>query len=367
MGKSASDGIGTRSFSDGIGTRSTETLPTSSMYVMLSWTNPTGSVEPTGYQVKRWITDNHPTFFDCDLSSTTSSCYSAEQYRDSQLTAGVTFNYTVRLVKRAEGVDPRWSPWSDTVSIAIPTGLTADSYPATPAGLTAAEVLHETNDPKISVSWDAVSGSGITYKIYRSDLKSATTTVDIIATTTATTYDDEDISPYRSYQYRVQAVNSLNLSSPLSRMSLVNTSGLQYGVPDRPTALSATTTSISATTTVELGTATSSDTMITLSWTLGESGATSTSYRIYASVVTEEEYRAYERPEDTVIVVLPGRITASTSTTFAVRSGSLYVFGVKSCNAAGCSSLSRGYGVNLIGELAADPDAPGQPTAPGTS
>ena len=156
-----------------IGTRDPGILATSSMYVMLSWTNPTGGVEPTGYQIKRWITDSHPTFFDCDDigSSTTSSCYSAEEYRDSQLTAGVTFNYAVRLVKRAWGEDPRWSPWSDTVSIAIPEGLTADSYPAAPEGLTAVEVLHETDPAKVSVSWDPVTSTGTTtYSIYRTDL-----------------------------------------------------------------------------------------------------------------------------------------------------------------------------------------------------
>ena len=365
--KSFSNGVGSKGFSDGIGTRNTDTLATTSMYVMLSWTNPTIGVTPTGYQVKRWITDNHPTFFDCDLSGTTSSCYSAEEYRDSQLTAGVTFNYAVRLVKRAEGVDPRWSLWSETVTIEIPTGLTADSYPTAPANLTAVEVLHETNDPKVAVSWDAVTSTGTTtYSIYRTDLKSATPTAAVIATTTATTYDDEDISAYRSYQYRVQAVNSLTLSSPLSRLRIVNTSGLQYGVPDRPTALSATSTSISATTTVQLGSATSSDTLITLSWTPATTGTTTTNYLIAAGVVTEEMYRAFERLEDATVTVRGVRLTASTSATFMVGSGSVYVFAVKACNASGCSSLTRGRGVNLLGELGADPNAPGQPTTPGT-
>ncbi len=363
--KGFSEGIGTRGFSNGIGTRETETLATTSMYVMLSWSNPTGGVEPTGYQVKRWITDSHPTFFDCNLSSTTSSCYSAEEYRDSQLTAGVTFNYRVRLVKRALGEDPRWSPWSDTVTIAIPSALTADSYPAAPEGLTAVEVLHETNDPKASLNWDAVSGATM-YKIFRTNLRSATPTAAVIATTTATSYDDEDISPYRSYQYRIQAVNSLGLSSPLSKLRIVNTSGLQYGVPDRPTALSATTTDIAATTTVDLGSATSSDTMIRLSWTPANTGTTTTSYLIVAGVVSEEQFRAIERLEDAVVTVRGWRRTTSTSTTAAVGSGSLYVFAVKACNDNGCSSLTRGYGVNLIGELEADPNAPGQPTTPGT-
>ncbi len=366
--KGFSDGVGTKSLWDGIGTRNTETLATTSMYVMLSWTNPTGGVQPTGYQVKRWITDSHPTFFDCDLSSTTSSCYSSEEYRDSQLTADVTFNYAVRLVKRADGEDPRWSLWSDTVTIEIPAGLTADSYPAAPEGLTAVEVLHETDPAKVSITWDPVTSTGTTtYTIYRTDLKSATPTVDTIATTTATSYDDEDIDPYRSYQYRIQAVNSLGLGSPLSKLRIVNTSGLQYGVPDRPTALSATTTDISATTTVDLGTATSSDTLITLSWTPAATGTTTTYSLIYAGVVTEEEYRAIERLEDAVITVRARRITSSTSTTFAVASGSLYAFGVKACNDNGCSSLSRGYTVNLIGELDADPNAPGQPIMPDTS
>ena len=367
IGGGNSEGIGTKGFFNGIGTRADNSLATTSMYVMLSWTNPSGGVAPTGYQVKRWVTDNHPTFFDCDISSTTSSCYSAEEYRDSQLTAGVTFNYEVRLVKRASGEDPRWSPWSGTVTIAIPAGLTADSYPEAPAGLTAAEVLHETDDPKITVSWDAVTSTDtITYTIIRADLKSATPTAESIATTTATTYDDTEIEAYRSYQYRIQATNSLDLSSPLSRLRIVNTSGLQYGVPDRPTDLSAATTTI-ATTTVHLGTATSSDTSITLSWTPATTGATSTYYLIYAGVVTEAMYRAYERPEDAVITVRVRRMTTSPSTTFNVGSGSFYAFGVKSCNDEGCSSLSQGHGVNLLGELGADLTAPGQPETPGTS
>ena len=337
---------------------------------MLSWTNPTGMdvVEPTGYQVKRWVTDSHPTFFDCDSYSTMTSCYSAEEYRDSQIRASVTFNYAVRLVKRADGEDPRWSPWSNTVTIEIPAGLTADQYPAAPAGLTAAEVLHETDDPKITVSWDAATSTDtITYTIIRADLKSATPTAEAIATTTATSYDDTAIEAYRSYQYRIRATNSLGLSSPLSRLRIVNTSGLRYGVPDRPTALSATTTDITATTTVDLGTATSSDTQITLSWTLASGGATSTYHIIYAGVVTEEMYRAYEHPEDAVITVRARRVSTSLSTTFMVGSGSLYAFGVKSCNDNGCSSLSQGHGVNLIGDLEADPNAPGRPTTPVTN
>ena len=370
IGGGNSEGIGTKGFFNGIGTRADNSLATTSMYVMLSWTNPTGMdvVEPTGYQVKRWVTDSHPTFFDCDLSSTTSSCYSAEEYRDSQLTFGVTFNYAVRLVKRASGVDPRWSPWSDTVTIAIPSsGLMLDSYPEAPAGLTAAEVLHATDDPKITVSWDAATSTGtITYTIIRADLKSATPTAEAIATTTATSYDDTEIVAYRSYQYRIRATNSQGLSSPLSRLRIVNTSGLVYGVPDRPTELSAATTTI-ATTTVHLGTATSSDTSITLSWTPATTGATSTYYLIYAGVVTEAMYRAYERPEDAVITVRVRRMSTSPSTTFMVGSGSFYAFGVKSCNDEGCSSLSQGHGVNLLGELGADLTAPGQPTTPGTN
>ncbi len=367
LGGGNSEGIGTRGFFNGIGTRADSTLAATSTYVMLSWTNATSGVAATGYQVKRWVTDNHPTFFDCDSYSTMTSCYSAEEYHDSQIRASVTFNYAVRLVKRADGEDPRWSPWSNTVTIEIPAGLTADQYPAAPAGLTAAEVLHATDDPKITVSWDAVTSNGTTtYTIIRADLKSATPTAEAIATTTATSYDDTVIEAYRSYQYRIRATNSLGLSSPLSRLRIVNTSGLQYGVPDRPTELSAATTTI-ATTTVNLGTATSSDTSITLSWTPATTGATTTSYWIYAGVVTEEMYRAYEHPEDAVITVRFRRSVTSTNTTFNVASGSLYAFGVKSCNDNGCSSLSQGHGVNLIGDLEADPNAPEQPTTPGTN
>ena len=345
---------------------STETLATSSMYVMLSWTNPTGGVTPTGYQVKRWVTgynNDHPTYFDCDLGTTTTSCYSATEYHDSRIRAGVTFSYAVRLVKRVEGEEPRWSPWSNTVSIQIPAELTADSYPAAPAALRAVEVLHETDNPKVVVSWNAVSGA-TTYTIYRTDLRSATPTAEVLATTTDTSYDDEDIRAYRAYKYRVQATNSLGLSGPLSQLWIANTSGLRYGVPDRPAAPSAATTT-AATTTVDLGTATSSDIMITLSWTPAMTGTTTTYYLIAAGVVTEEMYRAYEHPEDSVITVRTVRFTTSASTTFLVASGSLYAFGVKSCNANGCSSLSLGIIVNLIGELDADPNAPGQPTSPG--
>ena len=269
-------------------------------------------------------------------------------------------------MKRAEGENPRWSPWSDTVTIAIPTGLSVDSYPAAPEGLTAVEVLHETNPAKVSVSWEAVAGTGITYRIERTELRSATPTAETIATTTATSYDDTDIESYKSYQYRIQAYNSMNLGSPLSELRIVNTSGLQYGVPDRPTALSATTTDITATTTVDLGTATSSDTLITLSWTPAITGTTTTYYLIATGVITEEEYRAIERLEDATVTVRGWRTTTSASITAAVGSGSVYVFALKACNDTGCSSFTRGRAVNLLGELEADPNAPGQPTTPGT-
>ena len=370
----SSEAITTRGSSDAIGARNTPVLPTNQGYVALSWTNPTGGVTPTGYQVKRWImgyNEDHPTYFDCDSFSTSTPCRSAASYRDSRLRSSVTYSYAVRLVKRAEGDDPLWSLWSETVRITIP--VIVGSRPPAPTGLNAIEVLHETNDPKVLVTWTAVSGTS-TYTIVRTDLDAATSTpVEIATGLTVTTYDDTAIVAYRSYQYRVRAVNSVG-EGPLSQLEIVNTSGLRYGIPDRPTDISATTTAINATTTAINSTSTESsatstdpDTLITLSWTPATGGATSTSYFIYAGALSEEEYRSYEHPADLIVGVWPSRRVSTTTATYSVRSGRYYGFGVVACNLTGCSSLSEGVEINLIGDLEPDPGAPGQPTSPSTS
>ena len=338
------------------GNRSKSTASTTEGYVKLTWTNPTGGVTPTGYQVSRHITDYNngfKTYWPCDSYDSSGACRSATEYRDEELRGSVTYTYAVRLVKRADGEDPQWSPWSDKVTAAVPA-LT-NPYPAEPANVTLTEVLHENDDPKVTVSWDAVAGSA-SYSVYRSEwtyvgpfgsgeiIKGEYSVLGSSLSTTS--YDDTTIEPGSTYAYKVLATNQTG-SSPFSKITIIHTTGLIPRIPGIP----------------EL-TATFDDTdkAVLLSWTPPPQDDAYTSHTIFRGEKTEDEYRAPETPGNTFMIVRTWIATRSTSLTRPLDDGFYYLFLVRSCTSIGCTDYSNSVAVNRLPELGADEDAPGQPT-----
>ena len=335
--------------------------------VTLTWTNPTGGVTPTGYQVRR-ETQGYgglPAHVNCDEFDTTTPCHSLTQYTDGELRAGVTYSYSVRLVKRAGGEDPLWSLWSAAVEISVPA-THATSFPATPTGLTGYERIFDpdANPPPASkaeliLSWNAVTDA-TGYVVERWTVEEGshdhlpdTHQTFTVATTTAE-YFDSTIQPLTGYDYQVRATNSAG-SSPLSKSRTLRTSRLIYGIPRSATNMA--------------GTLNDDQTMVTLTWTAPTGDHAATRYLVWRGTLDEEEYRTYENPDNIAIWLtdLIG-ITESTSFETAVSSGTWYRFKVEACNRKGCSaSTDKAAVINLIGELGQDDNAPGTPTSPSSS
>ena len=314
--------------------------------VILTWTNPTGGVAQTGYQVSRYISgydNNIPAYFNCDSYDTSGACTTSSKYSDSELQSGVTYTYSVRLVKRADGATPLFSGWSNSVDVEIPSANTV-SYPAAPTGVSASEVLHASDDAKITISWTAVSDA-TSYSIYRNG-RSLTTGL------TKTSYDDTDIAAGRAYIYAVYAVNSHGTSPP-SSLFPVNTTELVYGLPGIIAGSDLTETYAEATTS------------LTLSWTAPD--GTPTKYMIYQGKYTEDQVRAWENPENmTFPVVAVNDNVTTTSWTTTLEDDHYYIFAIGACNTSGCSVPSQSFHKDLIGidSLEADSNAPDTPTSP---
>ena len=142
----------------------------------------------------------------------------------------MTDTYAVRLVKRADDAAHLFSAWSDEVSVTIPA--ITNSYPAVPTGVTVTEVLHETDPAKGTLSWTAVAGA-TSYTVLRA-LWVRGVTGDYTTLSSAfsgASYDDTTIEAGKTYVYRVKATNSVG-ASPVSRIAILNTSSLMYGIPD---------------------------------------------------------------------------------------------------------------------------------------
>lgn len=191
----------------------------------LSWNASTDNVGVNGYNVLRNGTV---------IATTTSASFA-----DIGLTPGTTYSYSVVAFDAANNL----SAATNAVDITTPF-----IPPSAPTNMAASSPSYK----QVDLSWTAAdpgSGTIIGYQISRNG--SSLTTVD----PTVTNYSDLAVNPDTAYSYSVVAVDSNQLSSPVSNIATVSTPAL---VP--PTAPS------------NIQAITPSTTQVDLSWTAADPG-----------------------------------------------------------------------------------------------
>jgi chitodextrinase len=212
----------------------------SSTQINLSWTVSTDNVGVTGYKVERCQGASCSNFGQIAATSTTT-------FNDTGLTGPTSYSYRVRATDAAGNLS---SPST------VGTATTLSGSPAAPSGSTASAV----SATQINLSWtnNAVNQTG--FKVERS---SDNVTFTQIATTSATTYPDVNLSPKTLYYYRVRATNASG-DSDYTNVTTATT------LPDTapPSAPSNLTASAA------------SSTQINLSWTASADNVGATGYQI---------------------------------------------------------------------------------------
>ena len=184
------------------------------------------------------------------------------------------------------------------------------TVPNAPTGVTVTNV-GTSSDPQIEISWNSVSNA-TSYKVYRSATASGTYSQIGSATSNTYLYDNNPLSGHN--YYKVKAVNSAGESSYSSYAHYNNTGGGST-VPNAPTGVTATNTTIGST----------AIPVIYISW---NSVANATSYKVYRSSSASGTY---------------SQIGSATSETYLYDnyplSGNNY-YKVKAVNSAGESTYS---------------------------
>jgi fibronectin type 3 domain-containing protein len=172
---------------------------TSSAHVLITWSPLSLTTNfVTGYRVFRATGSSAPTAI-ADVDQNTNS------YMDTTAVVGVTYAYSVKALGEASTLD---SDFSNT-----DTGWRASS--TTPTALAATDGASTQN---VTLTWTAVAGSGVSYKIFRADYISATSTpATQIASTTGTSFVDTTAAAGKLYVYGVKAVGASGAGdSPMS-------------------------------------------------------------------------------------------------------------------------------------------------------
>ncbi|MXZ20839.1 MAG: fibronectin type III domain-containing protein [Caldilineaceae bacterium SB0665_bin_25] len=156
--------------------------------------------------------------------------------KHSNLTPGTKYWYTVS----AEDNGGRSSPWSEYVNVTIPTPTntpTATPTP-TPTSSVPAPVLSVREDllTHNSLSWTGIGVSGVSYYSLQRNVPSENNEWVEIGTSVVTSYSDTQVTPGKTYRYRVSAMASVN--NPLGGWSNIVTRSLPTSTPE-PTATTA--------------------------------------------------------------------------------------------------------------------------------
>lgn len=173
--------------------------------------------------------------------------------------------------------------------------------PPTPTGFKASQ--GDFTD-RVRLSWQAASGAA-SYEVYRADAE--TGPYALLATVSATTYDDTQVEQGKVYWYKVRACSQAGcspLSSPVSGYAALST----LPAPQNVQASDGT----------EPG-------KVVITWS-AVTGATH--YLVYRATSEDGDYS------------LIATVTATSYEDMDVTEGTTYWYRVRACNAQGCSSLS---------------------------
>lgn len=180
----------------------------SSSQINLAWTAPSdnGGSAITGYQIER-STDSGSTWN--TIVSNTGSV--STTYSDSGLVSSTTYSYRVSAINSIGTSMPS--------NVASATTGTQMFPPQPPTNLSATA----TSSSQINLSWNAPGNDGgsqiIGYKIERSTIGGAWSTIVSNTGSTSTTYADNGLLPLMTYSYRVSAINGIGTSSPSNTAS----------------------------------------------------------------------------------------------------------------------------------------------------
>jgi len=165
--------------------------------VMLSWTVPSSNgLSITNYSIYRGTTPGGEILFVKGHTGGTS-------WVDTNITVGTTYYYMVSAVNAA-GEGPRSNERT----------ATPGNIPNVPSGLTASG-----GNTQVTLRWSAPMGGGnpAHYDIYRSE--SLTGTYTLIASPTATRYNDTGLTNGHKYWYKINAQNSFGVSENTTAIS----------------------------------------------------------------------------------------------------------------------------------------------------
>jgi fibronectin type 3 domain-containing protein len=159
-------------------------LPLSASSLQITWDAVPGAAQYKVYHSSTTATGTY------NLAATAS----ATNYTHSGLTVNTNYYYKISAVNNiGEGAQ------SEPLSAKI-------AAPATPTGLTVTPLSHAS----LQISWDAVPGAAL-YSVYRGG--------SILTSVTATSHIDTGLDPFRSYSYRIAAVNDIGTGTQATAVS----------------------------------------------------------------------------------------------------------------------------------------------------
>jgi len=240
------------------------------------------------------------------IASTTAG---TTNFTDTGLNASTTYTYTVSAMDPSNSISDQSTSTSVT-TLANSTSTSSSSLPSIPTGLAASS----TTASSVTLTWNASSESGsgsttptISYILYRDGNQ--------VATTSATTFTDSNLSASTTYSYTVAALDSNNNNSGQSAALSVTTMPSSGGT--------GTTTPSTLPAPINFMASSTSSSSITLTW---NDGTASTS----SSTVT-----GYD-------IIRNGQVVATTTaTTFTdtnLSAGTTYAYNVGAFDSSGSTS-----------------------------
>jgi fibronectin type 3 domain-containing protein len=158
----------------------------------LQWINITGVFDCVSYRVYRSTTSGFPADITTQIASITAQ---QNWYNDTGLTDGITYYYRVRALDEV----PNLGTPSDEAS-----KTPQDTTP--PTQVTGVIVLVKIDGNKLDISWNAISGDCMGYRVWRNI---TATTYTVLTTRTVNYYNDTGLVDGTRYSYKISAYDEV--------------------------------------------------------------------------------------------------------------------------------------------------------------